>query len=138
MKWSDLPLNPADKVLRQFAGAWLIFFLALGVHQWLGRGREQVGVVLAVLALVIGALGLVKPRAVRWLFVVWMVLAFPIGWVISQLMLLLLFYGVITPVALIFRCTGRDWLSRKPAPGRTSFWLAKATPANVRSYFRQY
>jgi hypothetical protein len=52
--------------------------------------------------------------------------------------LLLLFYGLITPVALFFRVRGRDPLRRKGAPAATTFWLPKDTPQDVRSYFRQY
>jgi hypothetical protein len=53
-------------------------------------------------------------------------------------MMLLMFYLLITPIALILRLRGRDPLNRKPAPGRSSWWLAKPSPQDVRSYFRQY
>ena len=33
---------------------------------------------------------------------------------------------------------GVRYLQRKPAPGRSSFWLPKRMPADIRSYFRQY
>ncbi len=138
MTWSDIPFQPTTKVLRQFAAAWLFFFLALGAYQYLARHHVALGLALVGIALVIGLPGLIRPRAVRWLFVGWMVVAFPIGWLLSLLMLLLMFYGLITPVALVFRLRGRDLLGRKrPAAGAT-FWLPKHTPQNVRSYFRQY
>jgi len=138
MKWSDLPVNPTARALRQFAGAWLIFFLAVGAHRYLARGQHQLGIAVGVMAVVVGVAGLIKPAAVRRLFVGATVLAFPIGWVVSQLMLALMFYGIITPLALFFRLRGRDLLARKPAPNRPSFWLPKQTPEDVRSYFRQY
>lgn len=138
MTWSDLPLHPTTKVLRQFAAAWLVFFLALGAYQYLARGHAPLGLALMGAALVIGLPGLIWPRAVRWLFVGWMVVAFPIGWLISLLMLLIMFYGLITPVALLFRLRGRDLLGRKSPPAGNSFWLPKHTPQDVRSYFRQY
>ena len=138
MTWSDLPLRPTPRALRQFAGAWLVFFLAFGAHQYLVRKHPSVGLVLMALAVVIGLLGLIKPAAVRWIYVSWMVLAFPIGWTISLLMLLVMFYCVITPVALVFRMRGRDLLCRKPVPAQTTFWLPKHMPQDVRSYFRQY
>jgi hypothetical protein len=138
MTWSDVPLRPTARALRQFAGAWLVFFLAFGAHQYLVRKHLTFGLVLIGLALAIGLLGLIKPGAVRWLFVGWMVVAFPIGWLISLLMLLLMFYGLITPVALFFRMRGRDLLRRKRAPAAATFWLPKHMPQDVRSYFRQY
>jgi hypothetical protein len=108
----------------------------MGLHQWLARGRGRAGQVLIVVALVIGLPGLVKPFAIRWLFVGATVLTFPIGWIVAQLVLAIMFYLIITPVALVFRLRGRDRLARKPAPECASFWTEKGTPQDVRSYFR--
>ena|ERR1051326_2432370 len=138
MKWGDIPFDPTRKMLRQFAAAWLVFLLAAGAHQSLARGRHQLGLVMMVLAVVVGVLGLVCPSAIRWLFIGLMVLAFPIGWVVTQVMLALMFYVVITPVALVFRLMGRDPLHRKPDGGKVSYWTDKETPEDPRTYFRQY
>jgi len=138
MTWSDLPTNPSQKVLRQFSAAWLVFFLAVGARQYFRRGHHEVGIILGVIAILIGGLGLVKPVAVRRLFVACTVLAFPIGWVISQIMLALMFYGLVTPIAFIFKVQGRDLLARKPATDRATFWMPKKMPTDVSSYFRQY
>jgi hypothetical protein len=73
----------------------------------------------------------------RPVFVAWMVVAFPIGWVVSRLVLLLLFFGVVTPVALFFRVTGRDALKVKRRPGAGTYWTQKPHSADVASYFRQ-
>ena len=138
MKWSDIALHPRPKALRQFAGAWLLLLGAAGAYQWLARGHERVGAGLIAAALLIGLPGLIRPMTIRWLFVGAMVLAFPIGWLVSQLALAIVFYLVITPVAVFFRLRGRDLLARKPAPDRASFWTEKSTPLDVRSYFRQH
>lgn len=138
MKWSDIPFQPSPKILRQFAGLWLVFFLGLAVLEGLVRRHPRAGVVLGVLALVGGVLGLVKPAAIRWIFVGWMVVVFPIGWVVSQTMLAILYFGVFTPLALVFRLRGRDLLRLKRATGRSSYWLDKQSSQDVRSYFRQY
>ena len=138
MKWSDLPFNPSRRALRQFAALWLVCFLALGANQYFAKGRPQLGLALAAVAAIIGLPGLIRPPLLRWLFVGCTVLAFPIGWLISLLMLLILYFLVLTPVAVLFRLRGRDLLGRKPAPERNSFWEPKHTPRDLRSYFRQY
>ena len=138
MKWSDLPTNPTPKALRQFAAAWLVCFLAMGAVQCWVKGRPQLGLALAVIAVVIGVAGLVRPTLVRWIFVGWMTLAFPIGWLVSLLALVVMYYGVLTPMAVFLRLRGRDLFNRKPAPGRSTFWAVKEMPRDVRSYFRQY
>lgn len=138
MTWSDIPFNPARKTLRQFAAVWLIFFVALGLRQYFGRNHHALGLGLIALALGLGLPGLIKPAALRWLFVSWMVLAFPIGWAISQFMLLVMYYGLLTPVGLLLKLRGRDLLHRKPASQQASFWTAKEMPQDVRRYFRQF
>ena len=138
MKCSDLPLNPSRKVLQQFAALWLVCLLALGASQYFAKGRPQLGLALGAAAVVIGLPGLIRPALLRWIFVACMVLTFPIGWLISLLMLSILYFLVITPLAIVFRLRGRDLLGRKPAPQRDSFWEPKQTPLDVGSYFRQY
>ena len=138
MTWTDIDFDPADRVLRQFAGAWLVVLGALGANQWLLRGNARVGLVLVVVALVIGTVGLLRPKSVRWIFVAATVAAFPIGWVVSQVMLLVMFIGVITPVALLFKLQGRDRLWRKRPSGQQTYWKPKATMRDVRRYLRQY
>jgi hypothetical protein len=52
-------------------------------------------------------------------------------------MLLVLFAIVITPVALLFKATGRDRLSRRHS-NHESYWKPKTGPEDVRRYLRQY
>ncbi|MCF7732615.1 MAG: hypothetical protein K9N23_13065 [Akkermansiaceae bacterium] len=138
MNWSDIPLNPGRKVLRQFAALWIVFFVALGVNQFLAHGRPGLGLALMAAGLIVGIPGVLRPSLLRRIFVAWMVLAFPIGWLVSTLMLLGLYFLVFTPLALFFRLRGRDWLRRKPAPEQDTFWEPKENPLDPLSYFRQH
>ena len=52
-------------------------------------------------------------------------------------MLAVLFYGLFTPVALLFRLIGRDALSLRRRAGTASYWKPKPAAPAVRSYFRQ-
>lgn len=138
MNWSDLPLRPTPRMLRQFAAAWLVLFLCLGAHQYFARKHLAFGMVLAAAAVAVGGLGLLKPAAIRWLYIGATVVAFPIGWLVSQLMLAIMFYGVLTPVALFFRLRGRDLLCRRPPANRATHWQPRDPPPEARRYLRQY
>jgi len=138
MNLIDFPRNPTAKVLRQFAAAWLAIFAAIGAQQFFSKHHTELGAVIFTAAVVVGVIGLLKPSAIHWLFIGASVVAFPIGWVVSQLAMAVIFYLLITPLALVFRLCGRDVLRRKSPLNRTSFWLPKKTPEDVRSYFRQY
>lgn len=135
MNWADLPFQPTRRVLRQFAAACLVILLACAAPQ---RGNHGAAIVLGALALGVGGLGLLAPAALRWLYVGCMVVAFPLGWLVSQAVLALLFYGLITPLALLFRLRRRDPLRRARPPECASYWIAKPPPPELRRYFRQY
>ena len=139
MQWSDITKAPPRKTLRQFAGLFLVFFVALGVSRAFRAGAwSAFDVILAAAGMVIGLLGLIRPGAIRWIFTGWMIAVFPIGWTVSNLMLALLFYGLFTPVAAVFKIIKRDALRRK-RPGRTdTFWTAKPQPTDSRDYLRQF
>jgi hypothetical protein len=138
MQWSDIQFRPPGKMLRQFAGLWLVCFGGLAAWEGFARGHSTLAAGLAGLALVVGTLGLIWPQFVRPIYVAWMVLAFPIGWTVSQLILALMFYGLFTPIGLVFRLIGRDPLHRARRRGLETYWTPKPTPADLRRYFQQF
>jgi hypothetical protein len=137
MKWSDLPLKPTARVLRQFSVAWLLLFAALAARQGLLRHQPSAALALGLVAL-LGGVGLFKPGAIRWLFIGATVAAFPIGWAVTQLMLMIMFFLVLTPLALVFRLMRRDELQLRQAPGRPSYWTARGAPPEPGRYLKQY
>lgn len=122
-------------MLRQFSGIWIVFFGAIAARQEYHH-HHTVAIVLAALAFTLGPLGLVWPRVMKPIFVGWMRLTHPIGWVVSRLVLGLIFYGLFTPFAWVFRLMGRDALRLKPQPQASTYWLVKPR-ADLSQYFRQ-
>ena len=118
------PFSPTDRLLRQFAGLWIAFFGVIAIRQELHH-RHVLAILLALLAVTVGPLGVAWPRLIRPVFVGWMAIAYPIGWTVSRLVLGILFYGMFTPIAWMFRLVGRDALVLKPQPMATSFWQTK-------------
>jgi hypothetical protein len=138
MHWSDIQFDPPRKTLREFAGLWLVVWGGLALWQAFGRGRGGLGLALAALALTIGLIGLVRPQWVRSIYVGWMVLAFPIGWTISQIILAAIFFGMFTPIGLVFRLLHRDPLDRDRRHDLESYWAPKPAPVDLRRYFKQF
>ena len=138
MRWSDIPFSPPPKLLRQFAVLWLLFFGSSAAWQGMVRGRPVVASALALVALAVGLAGILRPAAARPIFVGWMVLAFPIGWTVSLLLLGIVYFGIFTPMALVFRLTNRDALGLRPGPEKETYWEPHPAPADIRRYFRQF
>jgi hypothetical protein len=136
MQWSDIQFKPTDKTLRQFAALALIVFGGMALFELLVRHRSTAALIYGALALGIGPLGLAVPQAIRPVWVGWSVVAFPIGWTVTQVMLLVLYFLLFTPIALIFRLIGRDAL-RLRKPSTASYWQPRDVDRDPRSYFRQ-
>jgi hypothetical protein len=134
---SPFQLKPTTRVLRQFASAWLVFFLLLAANQIWRRGHVSAGCLLAVVAL-IGIVGMIKPYALRWLFIAASAVAFPIGWAVSLVMLAIMFYGVVTPVALFWRWRGRDVLQLRNGKKQSSFWIPREEQPAAERYLKQF
>ena len=66
------------------------------------------------------------------------VLAYPIGFVLSYLIMGFLFFVMITPLGLFFRLVGRDPLERAFDPEATTYWADPRPRRAKGSYFRQF
>jgi len=137
VKFSELDLNPPPAKLRQFSWIWCGVFLALA--GWQARhGVTAWTACLAGIGVAGGALGTVAPRAMKPAFVGLTLLGFPIGLVVNWLVLTLLWYGLFTPVALVFRLMRRDALHRALERERASYWIQHGAPSPPKRYLRQF
>jgi glucan phosphoethanolaminetransferase (alkaline phosphatase superfamily) len=134
----DLNLKPRTKVLRQFSLIWLLLFVGLGTYYYLKQPAHGTRPILLLAAAVLGIIGLIWPFVIRPIYQIAVIVTFPIGWVVSQAVLILMYYGVVTPLGLLLRVMRPDPLSRNEQPNAASYWSDKPQPADLRSYFRQY
>jgi hypothetical protein len=72
------------------------------------------------------------------LYVVLTLVAFPIGLVVSHVLMAVIYYLVITPIGLVFRLVGRDVLGRRLDKQKPSYWHVRTTPRDPASYFKLY
>ena len=136
MKFSDIPRNPDQKTLRQFAGIWITFFGLIACYSWY-RGTETWPWFWLALALLVGVPGFAFPKFLKPIFVTWMILAFPIGWTISHLLLFLVFCLVFTPLGFLLRVFGHDPL-RLNKPDTGSYWTQKTQQQDPSRYLKQF
>jgi hypothetical protein len=131
----DLQLNPSKRTLRQFAGGWLVVFAVASIRQF-DHGHKTIGATLVVIGLV-GLAGLIWPPLIKHLFIGASIATFPIGWLVSQLMLGVMFYIILTPIALIFRWRKRDLLQLR-RNNRSSYWKSRDDSPPPERYLKQF
>jgi len=75
---------------------------------------------------------------VRPVFVGLLVITYPIGFVVSHLILAALFFLVLTPIAWVMRALGRDALRLGFARDQASYWLPRQGPPPPSRYLSQF
>jgi hypothetical protein len=134
-----LNTNPTQGELRQFAGIWLPAAMAvLAWIAWKKFDAPNFAVGLVCVAGVLSILGLVWPAVVRYVWIAWMVAVFPIGWVVSHLLLAAIYYLCITPIGLMLRVCGIDPMQRKFDRAATTYWITRDPNTDKSSYFKQF
>jgi len=131
-----LKATPRD--LRRFGLTVGGVFCALGLLFFLRHKPWWPWFVSPGLPLVV--LGAALPCSLKWVYAVWMTLAMLMGAVVSTILLTLLYFLVVTPIGLVARLAGKDFLSRRLAASATSYWIQRDTskPKQKREHERQF
>ena len=118
---NDIPSNKRD--LRQFGVTMgVVFGLFGGYSAWRGHGFWIYAAEVGVFFL---AFGLIFPVALKPVQKIWMTLALLMGWVMSRVILCVLFFAAVTPIGLLLRLGGKDLLDLKRGSRRPSEWRAR-------------
>jgi hypothetical protein len=130
-------VNPKPRELRVFAAGQLPFIILLLVIQFKWHWPNwSWGLILA--SSVVAVAGWNRPRLIHPLYVFWMTAVFPLGWLISHLVLAIVFYAVVTPIALLVRNIAGDPLRCKPDQSASTYWQPRKPASDPKSYFRQF
>lgn len=135
MKLVEVNWAPTPKQLRQFG---LLCLVALPFLGWLWSASTSAMVWLAGIGVGLALVGLTFPTALKPVFIGLMLIALPIGMVISEVVMLLIYFGVFLPIGICFKIMKRDALKRSLDPQRESYWEPKAAAKNAGSYYRQW
>ena len=61
---------------------------------------------------------------------IWMVIAVAIVWFMTRVILITLYYIVLTPIGIIYKLLGKDPLNRKFPDEKRSFWIKPSSDDN--------
>jgi len=134
----EINRNPTARELRSFGVGLLVFVGVLGSIAYLRTGRVQApAYVWGVGAVLVSVYFLVAPLR-RPIYLAWTYATFPIGWLVSHLVLAAVFYLVVTPIGVVMRLLGRDPLQRRFDRSAHTYWVPHDPGEDVTRYFRQF
>ena len=129
MKFKDIKL-PSNKNFGLFFG--FVFFLVF--LYFYDEKIEIIDIFNLLLSIMFVIISLTKADILLPLNKSWMFLGFLISKIVSPLILGLLFFALITPVALIIKLIGRDELKLKNKKNKT-FWMPKEEIRDFKTFF---
>jgi TRAP-type C4-dicarboxylate transport system permease small subunit len=130
--------NPSSRDLNWFGILFAAFFGLVGWLAWRRFGSERTALVLWGIGVVIPAIYYASPGLRRPIYLAWLYLAFPIGVVVSYVVLAFVYFAVFAPVGLIMRLVRHDPLQRAFDSARKTYWVEHRTGGQTSRYFSQY
>jgi hypothetical protein len=108
---------------RQFALVLALAFLV--VAGFTARHDVVTACYWLVPVLLVGGLAWLVPAWLETPHRIWMMLAGVLGFVMTRVILAVVFYLVLTPLALVSRIVGKRYLDLGVRDGRSTYWLVK-------------
>jgi hypothetical protein len=104
--------TPGKSQLRSFGLIVAGGFTVIGLWPLVFRG-QSVRLWALSIAAVMSVTGLILPQVLRPVFKVWMRVGEILGWVNTRIILSLLFYVVMVPMAVVLRLARKDFMMRR-------------------------
>ncbi len=102
---------------------WQLFYRWLLSVQWFLNVELYLYFLLS--AFVILLFGLLIPIVIKPLFIAFSYLGFVLGWVMTRVILSLLFYLVFTPIGLVLKLTGKRLLDTSISETQETYWIER-------------
>lgn len=116
-------IKSGKKELQRFGLMMGAFFALLGIF-FLRQGRGDYFSSF-FLSGVFFLFGLTFPNLLEFIYKKWMTLSVLWGWLVTRVILLILFYLVVTPIGITARLFSRDFLDLRFNSSTDSYWILR-------------
>ena len=138
MKLIEIDHNPSSRQLHVFGFIWLLFFAMVGGVLLKSGSSALVAILVWGIAMMVPAVGWIVPGFMRFIYVGMAYAAFPIGFVVSHLIMVVVYYLVLTPIGLVMRLLGYDPMNRHFDASADTYWCPREQDNSLDTYFRQF
>ena len=122
-------IDQSKQVMRKFGlllGIILAVFCAIVFYKHRSEVEIPISVfVFGILSIFSFITALLYPKALKPINTVMIFIGMIIGWIMTRVILTILFFVVILPIGLVLRISGHDSMNRKPDAKLQSYWLEK-------------
>tara|TARA_B100000902_G_C27314403_1_gene920340 strand:- start:3426 stop:3809 length:384 start_codon:yes stop_codon:yes gene_type:complete len=111
--------------IRSFGIVFFIVFLIISIYPLLND--ENIRIWSLIVSVIFLILGLLKSKLLSPLNYIWYKFGLLLGKIISPLVLIIIFFIVVTPIGILMRILGKDLLNLKYSNKKT-YWVEKTGP----------
>lgn len=119
---------------RNFGIVFFIFFLIISIWPLIDGGTLRIWSVVISLAFLF--LGLLNSKILSPLNLLWMKFGVLLGKIVAPIFLSLIYFSVITPIGLLMRLIGKDFMKKNFSKKNNSYWIKRNK--NVGSMKKQF
>ncbi len=136
MIFEEIKNIKADKKdLRRYGITVGLVFAFIGLlFLWRGKAFYFYFILFAFFFL---ASGLLFPVILRPIHKVWMTVALLLGWFWTRVLLIILFYLIVTPIELLLRLFGKRFLDLKIDKNKESYWINREQTSLDKSMYEK-
>jgi hypothetical protein len=116
-------INTDKPALRKFGITMAIALMVITTITVLRHKHSATPITTAAIIFLIAAWAI--PAVLRPFYIAWMRLGFILSWINTRLILILAFYLLISPVALMMKLFGADLLDQRINRTKKTYWLLK-------------
>lgn len=135
----DINWSPTKRELRIFAMLQIVF-CALVAFVIVRRHTQTLEIPLTIVSIsaAIGIAGTIFTPLIRLVYRTWMAAVFPIAWVVSHAMMRVIFYLIISPMAVVMRWFRYDPMTRRFDRSAATYWIRRRRTTETSRYLKQY
>jgi hypothetical protein len=127
---------PTKSQQRYFGIAVASALLVLAWIVWRSFASITLSGVVGFSGIVFASLYYSLPSSQRKLILLFRTITYPVQWIMTLAVLAIVYYGVLTPIAIWYRISGKS--IRKTDAEATSNWRPMNLPSDPDSYFRTF
>ena len=113
----------------------IILIMLAGFLFWKEKESSQIFLTVGI---VLFAFGIAIPVVLKPIYWIWMIFATILGWIMTRVILSLLFYVIFTPIGLIPRIFGKQFIELKWNSSKDSYWNYRVSKSENVEYEKQF
>ncbi|MCB0750922.1 MAG: hypothetical protein KDC52_05570, partial [Ignavibacteriae bacterium] len=125
IKYEVGKLDFEQKNLRKFGITIGLIFAAFGFWFYFDYKYLILSIIFLIIGLFLSISGIFIPQKLHNIYKIWMLGALILGWFVSRIILSILFIVIITPIGVISKILGKDFLKLKENKSNKTYWLVK-------------